>query len=155
MDVLRRKSGFTLVEVLIVITIIGILASIAYPSYQQYVVKANRAAAQQFLLEAASVQHQYFLANNGNGFASEVVLFGGANDGCLHPGGLIKAPVNFCTFYRVRSFPSDGGSTMRLRAISDKGGVQHGDVNNLMINTDGQRLSNCSTGDAASCAGTW
>jgi len=155
MDVRRRKSGFTLVEILIVITIIGILASIAYPSYQQYVVKANRAAAQQFLLEVASVQHQYFLANNGNGFASEVVLFGGTGDGCEFSGGLIKAPVNFCTFYRVRSFPADGGSTMRVRAISDKVGVQHGDINNLMIHSDGQRLSNCSFGDPTTCAGTW
>ncbi len=69
MDVRRRTSGFTLLEILIVIAIIGILASIGYPSYQQYIVKANRAAAQQFLLEAASVQQQYLLANNGNGYA--------------------------------------------------------------------------------------
>ena len=46
MDVRRRASGFTLVEMLIAVTIIGILASIAYPSYQQYIVKGNRAAAQ-------------------------------------------------------------------------------------------------------------
>ncbi|MFB0995669.1 MAG: prepilin-type N-terminal cleavage/methylation domain-containing protein, partial [Porticoccaceae bacterium] len=67
MDVRRRISGFTLLEILIAISIISLLASIGYPSYQQYIVTANRAAAQQFLLEAASVQQQYLLARNGDG----------------------------------------------------------------------------------------
>ena len=39
----RKKSfGFTLVEVLITVAIIGILSSVAYPSYVDYVVRANR-----------------------------------------------------------------------------------------------------------------
>ena len=95
MDVRRRTSGFTLVEILIVITIIGVLASIAYPSYQQYVVKANRAAAQQFLLEAASVQHQYFLANNGNGYATQSTLIGAS--------GLLSTPSNVSSYYDITS----------------------------------------------------
>mgnify|MGYP005704109999 FL=1 len=145
MDVRRRTSGFTLVEMLIVVTIIGILASIAYPSYQQYIVKANRAAAQQFLLEAASVQHQYFLANNGNGYASEVVLYGansGEKGGCDASGGLISPPDNVCEFYRTRSLPKLGAQTFRVRAIPDRvgaGAIQNGD-GTLEVHSDGSKV---------------
>ena len=38
----RRSDGFTLVEIMIVIAIIGVLAGIAYPTYQQHVIKTKR-----------------------------------------------------------------------------------------------------------------
>ena len=58
----RRKSlGVTLIELMVVVVVIGILAAIGYPSYQEYVIRANRSAAQQFMLSIANRQEQYLL----------------------------------------------------------------------------------------------
>jgi len=55
----RRQRGFTLVELMVAVAIIGILAAIALPSYNQYVVRSNRAAAQSYLMELSQAQAQY------------------------------------------------------------------------------------------------
>ena len=49
----KTQTGFTLIEVMIVVAIIGILSSIAYPSYTEYVRKGHRASAKAGLLQAA------------------------------------------------------------------------------------------------------
>lgn len=59
----RNQAGFTLVELMIAVAIVGILSMIAYPSYQSYLLKGNRASAQAFLLNVAQRQQQYFLDN--------------------------------------------------------------------------------------------
>ena len=56
-----RSAGFTLIEVMIVVAIIGILSAIAFPSYQNYVMRAKRSAAQQFMLDISSREQQYLL----------------------------------------------------------------------------------------------
>lgn len=61
---MKKSQGFTLIELMIVVVIIGILASIAYPSYTQYVVRASREAAQTELMRMAGVQEKIYLNSN-------------------------------------------------------------------------------------------
>ncbi len=60
---MHKQFGFTLIEVMIVVVIIGILASIAFPSYQEYVIRGNRAEGQALLADAAARQERYFAQN--------------------------------------------------------------------------------------------
>ena len=60
----RRRAhhrGFTLVELLITIAVIGVLVSVAYPSYGKYMLKSRRAEAQQALMDVALRQQQLML----------------------------------------------------------------------------------------------
>ena len=58
------SKGFTLIEVMIVVVIIGILASIASPSAEESVRRTNRAEGQAFLQDLAARQERYFSQNN-------------------------------------------------------------------------------------------
>lgn len=59
----RAPQGFTLIEVMITVAIIGILAAIALPSYQEYVARSRRLDAQTTLLEAAQFMERFYTQN--------------------------------------------------------------------------------------------
>lgn len=60
----KKHLGFTLTELMIVVAIIGILAAIAYPSYQEQVRQSRRADAQAVLLELSQFMERYYTENN-------------------------------------------------------------------------------------------
>ena len=58
---MRFARGFTLIEVMVVVVIVGVLAAIGYPSYQNHMRKGARASAQAEMMKIADRQAQYLL----------------------------------------------------------------------------------------------
>jgi type IV pilus assembly protein PilE len=60
----RGPRGFTLIELMITVMVIGVLSAIAIPNYTQYVQRANRVEGKAALLKMAGAEERYFTVNN-------------------------------------------------------------------------------------------
>ena len=75
---MRRLLGFSLIELMIALTIVGILSAIAYPSYTQYVVRSRRADGKAALLDLAARMERHF--SNNNTYANATIAAAPATD---------------------------------------------------------------------------
>lgn len=135
------KTGFTLIEMMIVVAIIGILAAIAMPSYTNYVIRASRSAAQTELLELASTQEKIFLNSTNYAFSVTTAYNGTSAGGLGRTSGQTKdrrynlALVDGCaTLVAVTAV----AQTFVLAATPATGTSQVGD-GTLCISESGQR----------------
>lgn len=60
---MRKQSGFTLIELMIVVAIVGILSALAFPAYTDYVLRGKLSEAHANLLTIRSAAEQYFQDN--------------------------------------------------------------------------------------------
>lgn len=118
-----RQSGFTLVELMIVVAIVAILASIALPSYQEHVRKGHRAAAQSEMMDIANRQQQYFLANRQ--YATQAEL------------GYVL-PANVAARYAANIAPNNGATPPDFTITFTAIGAQVAD-GNLGLDSTGKK----------------
>lgn len=72
----NKNQGFTLIELMIAITIIAIIVAIAYPNYQNYVKRTKRVEVQSYLMEISHKLASYKLVNRSYSGASMAVIGG-------------------------------------------------------------------------------
>lgn len=59
-----RSHGFSLIELMVVLVVVGILSAIAIPSYTQYILRSHRTNAQAVLAETAQFMERYYTSND-------------------------------------------------------------------------------------------
>lgn len=128
------ETGFTLVELLIAILVLGILAAIAVPSYQDYVRQANRAEAKGILLENAQLlERNYTTANRYDTINQDGT--GGA------PPIVTQSPKSGTAKYNIAAgYGAAPAQTYSLSATPVVGGAMDGDVcGTLTLDQTGQQ----------------
>lgn len=88
---MSKQKGFTLIELMITLAIIGILASIAIPSYQEYVRRANRSDCQVGLMQMSDLQERFYLRNNS--YASDINVLMGTPGPHMSPEGVCTMTI--------------------------------------------------------------
>jgi type IV pilus assembly protein PilE len=133
----RRASGFTLIELMITVAIVGILAAVAYPSYLTYLTKSNRRAAQSFLLEVSSRQQRYLL--DARSYAADLATL------------QMSTPPDVSRNYTITTAPKAGTTPPGFTATATPKGTQatrDAGCGNLSIDETGAKTA---SGGGATC----
>ncbi len=88
---MQEQRGFSLIELMIVVVIIAVLAAIAYPNYQQYLLKSGRSDGHAKLMQVMQAQERFYSQNQS--YTDNLGATAPGNPGLAFPGIAEDAPV--------------------------------------------------------------
>ena len=135
-----QMKGVTLIELMIVIVIVAILASIAVPSYRNYVLRTHRVEAKTALLNLAAAQEKHYLANNT--YAANAAL------STAPPAGLGLPGATENGWYTI-AINAASTTAFSATATATGGQTADGDCATFTINALGVRSATNSGGSAS------
>lgn len=126
----RNTAGFTLIELMVVVVIIGILAAVALPSYQEYVKRGNRVAAQSQMMDIANREQQFLMADRVYADKTKLVSSGYAlpkevsarYSYEVEVDNTATPPTFLITFKAIGSQASDGELTLNSAGVKRPAG---------------------------------
>ena len=95
---LRRQGGFTLIELMITVAIVGILAAVAYPSYREYVAKSRRVEAQALLMQSVQWMERFYAENYSYSANTAGVA---VTDASMFPARYSRSPASGTAAYTI------------------------------------------------------
>lgn len=104
----RSRYGFSLIEVMIVVAIIGILAAVAYPSYTDHIRKGRRVDAQTAMMELAQQLEQHYSRNNS--YDTFTLASYSSITGRVSTYYTITLPTLSAQAYTIRAAPTTAGA---------------------------------------------
>ncbi|MBV8380051.1 MAG: prepilin-type N-terminal cleavage/methylation domain-containing protein [Paucibacter sp.] len=128
----RHHHGFSLIELMIVLAVVGITSAIAMSSYQQYMARTRRSEAYKALESVALAQERY--RSNHASYATNLADLGGAPPSANYELRLIGVgePANFVSGYAVHAHPKAGSLQARDLDCADIYiQVDHGQARNM------------------------